>query len=328
MGAGEVSLLDNMKLFVRVTELGSLSAAGRDLRVSPAVASHRLKELENYIGVRLLNRSTRSLQATEQGEIFYQGCLEVLSALEEAEAAVSALGGRPRGALRVTVPLGLGRQVIAPAVPSFNALYPEIEVRLRLSDHILDMMREGVDAAIRLAPLADSSLKMRKICECQRILCASPAYLEAHGVPTQPEDLSSHTCLLLRFPGSTQFQWTLSSPEGPQKVAAGGPYDADDADVLTDWALAGCGITMKPVYDVADHLRSGALVPVLPDYPPPTATLAILYPHRRLLAPKVKAFADYFIEVAKRDITAALDSLSIEALAQSAPGRSRSRRKK
>lgn len=322
-----MSLFDNMKLFVRVIELGNLSVAGRDLRVSPAVASHRLKELENYVGVRLFNRSTRRLQATEQGEIYYQGCLEVLSALEEAEAAVSALGGRPRGALRVTAPLGLGRQLIAPAIPKFTRLYPEIEVRLRLSDHLLDMMREGVDAAIRLAPLADSNLKMRKICDCRRVLCAVPAYLEARGISQEPGDLADHTCLLLRFPGSTQFQWVLSTPQGPQKVSAAGPFDADDAAVLTDWALAGCGIIMKPVFEIADQLRDGALVPVLLDYPPESATLAFLYPHRRLLAPKVKVFADYMIDICRQEITAALDGLSIEALAQGGKSQSRGRRK-
>lgn len=322
-----MSLFDNMKLFVRVIELGSLSAAGRDLRVSPAVASHRLKELENYVGVRLFNRSTRRLRATEQGEIYYQGCLEVLSALEEAEAAVSALGGRPRGTLRVTAPLGLGRQLIAPAIPEFTALYPEIEVRLRLSDHLLDMMREGVDAAVRLAPLADSDLKMRKICDCRRILCAAPAYLEARGRPAEPQDLEDHTCLLLRFPGSTQFHWILATPQGAKKVPAAGPFDADDAAVLTDWGLAGRGIIMKPVFEVADHLRSGALVPILLDYPPESATLAFLYPHRRLLAPKVKVFADYMIEICRREITSALDGLCVEALAQGGKQRRRGRAK-
>ena len=309
-----MALLENIRVFVRVVELGSLSAAGRDLRLSPAVASHRIKELEKHLGVRLFNRTTRQLQPTEQGTLFYQGSLEVLHALEQAEAAVAAVGGRPRGALRVTAPLGLGRQFLSPAIPAFHERYPEIDVRLRLSDHLIDLMREGVDAAIRLAVFSDSSFTMRKICDCERVLCASPAYLAARGTPKTPHDLLQHDCLLLRFAGSTQYQWTLLGPGGAQKLSVGGPFDADDGDVLTDWALAGRGIVMKPLFEVAAHMRAGALAPVLPRYATEPATLAMIYPHRRLLAPKVKVFADHMVPLLAGAVKEALDGVRVADL--------------
>jgi DNA-binding transcriptional LysR family regulator len=283
-------------VFVRVVELGSLSAAGRHLRLSPAVVSHRLQQLESHLGARLLNRTTRQVQPTEQGLVYYQACQDVMDALERAESAIADAGGMPRGSLRVTAPLGFGRRVLAPLVPEFQARHPEVDVRLRLSDHLIDLLEEAVDCAIRMAVLADSSLIVRKIADCPRVLCAAPAYLEAHGHPAVPEDLLEHRCLLLRFAGSQQFRWTLTTPDGPVTLPVGGPLDADDGDVLTEWALLGQGIALKPLWEVAAHLRQGRLEPVLSDFPPEPAALAVLYPHRRLLPAKVKAFADFMVE--------------------------------
>jgi DNA-binding transcriptional LysR family regulator len=290
-----MSLLENIRSYVRVVELGGLSAAGRHLRLSPAVISHRLQQLEEQLGVRLINRTTRQIQVTQQGEVFYQGCLEVLAALERAETAVSEAGATPRGTLRVTAPLGLTRRWLASLMSEFQAQYPHVEVRLRLSDHLLDLVKEGVDVAVRVAVLRDSSFVMHKIADCRRILCAAPAYLERHGVPARPDDLFQHNCLLLRFPGSQQFTWTLRGADGPVKLAVAGRLDADDGDVLTGWALAGEGIVMKPAFEVAAELRSGALVPVLEGFPPEPATLAVLYPSRQLLPAKVRAFVDFVV---------------------------------
>ena len=291
-----MALLENIRVFVRVVELGSLSAAGRQLRLSPAVVSHRLQQLERHLGARLLNRTTRQVQPTEQGLVYYQACQDVMEALERADSAIADAGGTPRGSLRVTAPLGFGRRVLAPLVPAFQAQHPEVDVRLRLSDHLIDLLQEAVDCAIRMAVLADSSLIVRKIADCPRVLCAAPAYLEAHGRPAVPEDLLEHRCLLLRFAGSQQFRWTLATPDGPVTLPVAGPLDADDGDVLTTWALIGQGIALKPLWEVAGHLRAGRLEPVLPDFPPEPVTLAVLYPHRRLLPAKIKAFADFMVE--------------------------------
>ena len=167
-------LLDNIAVFVRVVELRNLSAAGRDMRISPAVASNRIKELEKYLGVRLFNRTTRQLMPTEHGTAFYPGAKQVLDAIAEAEAAVAALSGQPRGTIKVTAPLGLGRRLIASGIPEFRDRYPDIEVRLRLSDHEVDIMKEGIDVAFRLGVLEDSSLRMRGIMDCERVLAAAP----------------------------------------------------------------------------------------------------------------------------------------------------------
>lgn len=285
--------LENIRIFVRVVELGGMSAAGRNLRLSPAVISHRLQQLEDQLGVRLLNRTTRQVSVTEQGAVFYQGCQEVLAALERAETAVSEIGATPRGTLRVTAPLGLARRWLAPLAAEFRRQAPKVDLRLRLSDHLLDLLREGIDVAVRLAVPRDSGLVMHKIADCPRLLCAAPGYLAARGQPARPEELLSHDCLLLRFPGSQQYTWTLETAEGPLKLAVGGPLDADDGDVLTDWAVAGLGIVLKPRFEVAAHLRDGRLVPVLADHPPEPATLAVLYPHREHLPGKVRAFADF-----------------------------------
>ena len=298
-------LLENMQVFVRVVELGSLSAAGRHLRLSPAVVSHRLQQLENHLGVRLLNRTTRQVQPTEQGSAYYEACQEVIAALAHAESVVAESGGTPRGNLRVTAPLGFGRRILAPLIPEFLRRYPQLDVRLRLSDHLLDLVKEGVDVAVRVAVLRDSSFVMHKVADCRRVLCAAPAYLERHGLPRLPDDLFQHNCLLLRFPGSQQFTWTLNGPDGPVKLALAGRLDADDGDVLTGWAVAGQGIVMKPAFEVAEHLRTGALVLVLEDFPPEPATLAVLYPSRQLLPAKVRAFVDFTVPRLRAAIGAA-----------------------
>ncbi|MEA1672358.1 LysR family transcriptional regulator [Nitrospirillum sp. BR 11163] len=299
-----MALLENMQVFVRVVDLGSLSAAGRNLRMSPALVSHRIQQLEAHLGARLLNRTTRQLQATETGLVFYQHCLEVLEAVERAHSSIAAEGGAPSGSVRVTAPLGFGRRVLGPLVPEFRAANPMVDVRLRLSDHLLDLLRESVDMAIRMATLKDSSFVVRKIADLRRVLVAAPRYLEARGRPKAPSDLLEHDCLLLRFPGTQQYRWTLTSPrkgDGDKdeskstKLSIAGPMDADDGDVLTRWAVDGHGIALKPLWEVADEVKSGALEIVMPEHPPEPVQLAIVYPHRALLPAKVQSLSDFLV---------------------------------
>ncbi len=287
--------LESLRVFVRVVELGSITSGGRDLRLTPAVASNRIKELETRLGVRLFNRTTRKLSPTEVGKVFYEHALKVVAAVEAAEAAVASVSDTPRGPVRVTAPLGVGRRLIAPLVPEFAALYPEVEVRLRLSDRKVDLLEDGLDVAFFVGEPKDSSLKLRKIIDCERVLCASPAYLEAQGRPRQPEDLLAHNCLLLRYPRSPEYYWVLKTPEGPRRLDVSGRFDADDGDVLTEWALAGRGIAMKPRFDVAQHLEAGRLVEVLPATPPMPATFGCLYPHRKFQDPKIRLFVDFMV---------------------------------
>ncbi len=309
-----MSLLENMRVFVRVVEQDSMSAAGRLLRLSPAVVSHRIQALESHLGVRLLNRTTRRVQPTEQGLVFYTACQEVLASVERAENVVAGIGGAAQGSLRVTAPLGFARRILAPLVPEFQQLHPKVTLQLRCSEHLLDLLTESVDVAVRMAILSDSSLISRKIATCERLLCAAPAYLSEKSAPEAPEDLLDHNCLLLRFPGSQQFRWTLQTPEGPKTYSVQGRFDADDGDALTGWALAGRGIVLKPLWEVADHLRDGRLVPVLPDFPPEPVSLSVLYPHRRLLPARVKAFADFAVTRFAEEIEARLQGIMLQTL--------------
>ncbi|MEE2866129.1 MAG: LysR family transcriptional regulator, partial [Pseudomonadota bacterium] len=264
-----MSYLESLRVFTRVVELGSITSGGRDLRLTPAVASKRIKELEKHLGVRLFNRTTRSLTPTEVGKVFYDYAVKALESIEDAEAAVASFSDTPRGVIRVTAPLGAGRRIIAPLVPRFVEKFPATEVHMRLSDRKVDILSDGLDVAFFIGTPQDSNLKLRKISDCPRVLCAAPEDLEKHGTPRTPDDLLSdeHNCLLLRYPRSPEYYWVLQTPAGPRKLQVSGKMDADHGDVLTDWALSGYGIVNKPRFDVAQHLESGRLVEILKDTP-------------------------------------------------------------
>ncbi len=300
-----MSYLESLKVFVRVTELGSITAGGRDLRMTPAVASKRIKELETRLGVRLFNRTTRKLTATEAGEVYFEYAVRVIEALEASEAVIAGISGRPRGVIRVSAPLGVGRRIIAPHIPEFQRRYPDVEIRLRLSDRKLDMMNDRQDVAFFIGVLEDSNLKFRKIADCDRLFCAAPAYLKAHPPPTTPEDLLGHHCLLLRYPRAPEYFWTASTPDGPRKLEVSGNFDADDGDVLLSWALAGHGIANVPRFEAVRYLATGALVEVLADTPPVPVSFGCLYPHRRFQDPKVQTFLEFMLPACQRSVAAA-----------------------
>ncbi|WP_099826295.1 LysR family transcriptional regulator [Oceaniglobus indicus] len=292
-----MSYLDNIRTFVRVYELGSMSAAARDQRISPAVASARMTQLEHHLGVRLFQRTTRSLSPTEQGTIFYEGACAILESVEQAEAGVADITENPRGTLHIAAPLGLGRRLIAPHIPDFSTKYPDVTVRLRLSDRKIDLTAEGLDVAFILGRPEDSTLRIRKIADCDRVLCASPDYIARHGHPMSGGEIDKgqHNCLNLRFPGAPEFQWELKTPSGAARFEVRGRFESDDGDVLTAWALAGAGIVMKPTFEIADHLQSGALIRVAEDTPPLPVQLACLYAHRRHQDPKARLFMEFMI---------------------------------
>ncbi|MDH5528653.1 MAG: LysR substrate-binding domain-containing protein [Paracoccaceae bacterium] len=308
-----MAYVNNLKMFVRVHDLGSMSAAARDQRTSPAVASARIAELEKHLGIRLFNRTTRRLQATENGRIFYEGAQKVLDAIDEAEASVMSSTVNLRGTVFVAAPLGIGRRFIAPHVPSFKDEYPQIDVRLRLSDRVIDVTAEGLDMAFHLGTLDDSTLKLRSVADCPRLLCAAPAYIERRGDPVDGQALvqDKHDCLNLRFPGAREFQWTLVTPDGPRRFEVNGPFETDDGDVLTGWALAGRGIIMKPIFEVAEHLKSGALVPVAQATPPVPVQLSCLTQHRRLRDPKIRVFTDFIIAKCRADLARAVEGVTL-----------------
>ena len=305
-----LSYVNNLRMFVRVLELGSMSAAARDQRTSPAVASARVADLERHLGVRLFNRTTRRLQPTENGRLFYDGARRVIEAIDEAEAAVMASTKNLKGSIFLAAPLGIGRRFIAPHVPAFKDEFPQIDLRLRLSDRRIDVVAEGLDMAFHLGQLEDSNLKLRVVADCPRLLCASPGYVARRGDPEDGEALvrDRHDCLNLRFPGAREFQWTLSTPEGPRRYEIAGPFETDDGDVLTNWALDGRGIVLKPLFEVAEYLRDGRLVPVARATPPLSAQLSCLTQDRRLMDPKIRAFTDFIVARCRTDLARATET--------------------
>ena len=299
-----MSYVNNLKTFVRVYELGSMSAAGRDLRISPAVSSSRINDLEKHLGSRLFNRTTRNLTATQQGKLFYKGAIKILDTIEEVEGSIAEITSKPKGTIFISAPLGMGKKLIAPAVPQFREQYPDINVRLRLSDRAVDITNEGLDAAFVLGNLNDSELRVIPIHEFERVLCASPDYIEKNGMPENGDALHSekHQCLLLRYPGSNEFFWNLFVDDQIKRYEFDSPLESDDGDVLTDWALSGCGIINKPEFEISEYLASGKLVKVALETPPTKQPFSCVYPHKRLQDPKIRLFIDFMVSECKRQI--------------------------
>ncbi|HXD02395.1 MAG TPA: LysR family transcriptional regulator, partial [Novosphingobium sp.] len=250
---------EDLAIFVRVVELGSLSAAGRDMRLSAAVVSNRIARLEKNVGTRLLNRTTRHVSLTEDGSHYYEHCVAILNELEQAESALDAITAEPRGPIKVTVPSVFGRLHIAPHIPQFIERHPQMQVRLHLTDMLVDLIQERIDLAIRIAELSDSTAIVRKLANNRRLIVASPDYLKRRGTPQVPEDLLDHNCLLLRFPGSKQYRWTLRGPDGPITLRVSGNMDSNNGEALRDWCLAGHGLALKSLWEIVDDLNEGRL---------------------------------------------------------------------
>ena len=286
--------LQEIAVFTRIVGTGSLSAAARDLGLSPALISRRLSGLESRLGVRLINRTTRSLHLTDEGAAYYETCTRVLAEMQEADAAVSAGRAEPRGILRVALPASFGNQHVAPLVPKFAERYPDVQLALSLSDRNVNVVEEGFDLAVRIADLADSSLAARKLAPNRRVVCASPAYLRRHGTPRTPEDLAKHNCVATDF----SMNWDYRGPDGkPGSVRISGRYACDNWEVLRDWALAGLGIALKSTWDVRRHLEDGSLVSLLPGYTfASDVAIYAVYPHRRHLPAKTRAFIEFLAE--------------------------------
>ena len=291
-------LVHGMLVFSKVVQAGSLSAAARELGVSTAVVSRTLANLEARLGVRLVNRTTRSLHLTDEGASYYETCQRILTEIEEADAAVSARRVEPQGLLRVALPASFGHNHIAPLVPRFAAMYPKIQLALALSDRAVNLIEEGFDVAIRIAELKDSSLAARKLAPNRRVVCASPAYLRQHPEPKTPQDLAQHNCLIATWEQGMSMVWEYKSPVGKRgSVRVTGRYACDNWEVLREWAVAGLGVALKSTWDVRKHLEDGSLVPLLPGYEFGTDVgIDAVYPHRRHLPAKTRVFIDFLAE--------------------------------
>ena len=284
--------LDGIAAFARVVESGSFSAAARQLRISKSAVSAHVQRLEERLGIRLLNRTTRRLSMTEAGAAYYRHCTRILAEAEAAEQAASALQREPRGTLRISAPDSFGWMHVAPAVPDFLRRYPELSVDIALSPAYVNLVDEGLDLAIRIGMLEDSPLVVRKLAPSRLVACATPAYLKEHGVPREPGDLAKHNCLctsLLPWGG----EWRLAGKRGEVRVAVGGSFRSNNAETLRAATLDGVGIAVLPTWAVAEPLRSGALRRVLDAWEPPASTIYAVYPGKRLMSMKVRAFVDH-----------------------------------
>lgn len=285
--------IDYLHLFIRLATTHNISQAGEDLGLSPAVASSHLRKLETDLGVRLFHRTTRQVTLSEEGRLFLPHAEEILASIESARAAMGSRQQTPRGTLRVTVSASFGRMHLLPGVPGLMERYPEMDLDLRLSDTIVDVVEGGFDIAIRNSELKDSSMIARRLAPDRRLVCASPAYLEKHGVPQTPSDLSHHRCLNLLG----LDQWGFITPAGIETVRVNTRLRVDNGEAVRDACVAGLGITTISTWSAYQHLASGELVEILADTPLQSSTdLWAIYPSTRQLAPKVRAFLDYYLE--------------------------------
>ena len=285
--------LQDMDLFVRAVATGSLSAAGRELGLSPAVASKRLARLEGRLGTRLLQRSSRRLSLTDNGALYLERCQAILAEVAEAEDLLGGDDAQVRGTLRVSATSGLGRRWVGPVVAEFAARHPEVAVQLSLTDRVVDLVESGVDCAVRVGPRADDRLIARKLADNRRVVCATPAYLQAYGVPATPAELARHACLVLAAGNALHADWRFRPPHGAAThVRVRGRLASDNGQQVHDWMLAGHGLARRSFWDVADDLASGRLVEVLRDWSDEDAPISLIYASRRHLPRRTRLFID------------------------------------
>lgn len=283
-------------VFARVVEEGSFTAAAERLGESKSAVSKQIGRLEDSLGTRLLNRTTRRMSLTEAGAIFYERVRRVVEEVEEARIAVSQLQAAPRGTLRVSAPVSFGMTHVAPMLPLFMARYPDLHVDIALTDHQVDLVEDGIDVAIRIGALTDTSLIARRIREYRRLIVASPDYWRKHGMPEHPNDLGDHNCLTYAYllGGRT---WRLRAPDGTEiAVRVGGSMNANNGELLMSAAEAGLGIIQSPSFICDQAVAAGRLVPALEDYEFEPVGLHAVFPHARNLSTKVRVFVDFLVQ--------------------------------
>jgi DNA-binding transcriptional LysR family regulator len=286
--------LDAMALFVRVVEIGSFSAAAKEKGIGQPAVSKQIRALEQRVRTQLLHRGARGLRPTEAGTDYYQRCRAILAQLQEAEGAVTGLQGRLNGALSIHTSVMLGQMYVVPLLLRFQEIHTGLSIKLNVNDLLVDLVEEGVDMAIRggAVALRDSSLAQRRLGMTRRVTVATPGYLERHGTPATPEDLTRHNCLLHTYlPFGNE--WPFDGPEREETVRVSGDFTTNSAHALRAALLAGRGITLGPAWLFYDSLETGELVPVLEDYAPPPIEVSALYPSGRHLSTKVVAFTEF-----------------------------------
>jgi len=282
-----------LKTFGLVAERGSFAAAASDLGLTPAMVGRQIGWLEERLGVALITRTTRRQSLTEAGLVFLERSRAVLAELEAAEESVARMRSAPRGRLRINAPVTFGATLLAPAIPAFLARYPQVHVDLTLNNRVVDLVDEGFDAVIRTGDLADSGLIARNLAPYPLLCCTTPDYLARQGVPLQPRDLERHACLGFN-PNARHLDWTFLGPTGgAETVRVTGPFSSDSGQALLAAARGGAGILLQAEALLAEDLRAGRLVPILPGYRPRPLAAHILYAGSRAVPLKLRAFLDF-----------------------------------
>ena len=289
-----------LQVFRHVSALNSFAAAGRRLDLSPAAISKNITELEAYVGVRLINRTTRRMALTEEGRIYLEHVVRGLDAFSEADQALNPLKIEPRGTLRVSAPMTVALTRLSTAIPRFLSRYPEMILDLHLDDRRVDLIKEGFDLAIRGSDnLEDSSLIAKKLMIMPHVLCAAPSYFEAHGKPKAPSDLRSHNCVRFSLSGHADI-WEFSKDGHTERIAIDARYSVTSSLAVRDALREGFGLSLIPYPYVEDDLRDGRLQSVLEDWSTVETTLYAVYPSRQHLAPKTRVFLDFLVETFSR----------------------------
>ena len=287
-----------MRVFAAVVDAGSFVGASDALDMSKPAVSRYVADLETRLGVRLLHRTTRRLSLTEEGEVFYARCAELLGNIEEAEAEITSRSGEATGQLKVSVPVSFGLLHLAPLWAQFMARHPKVVLDLTLSDRMVDLVEEGFDVAVRIARLPSSSLVSRKLSSTRMILCASPAYLKAHGTPQHPSELAGHAILAYSLLSMGE-SWEFEGPQGPVAVKVEPRMRSNSGDTCRAVALRHQGLVIQPSFLVGDDVRSGALVELMPGYRSIEMGIYAMYPTRKHVLPKVRLLIDYLVEAFK-----------------------------
>lgn len=288
--------LTEIAVFVQVVKSGSFTDAAEHLGMSKSGVSKFVTRLEEHLGARLLNRTTRRLSLTEAGEVFFERSRRGLEEIDDASTEVSRLQNAPRGTLKINAPMSFGILHVAPALAAFQAKYPDLTVDMSLDDRKIDLVEGGYDLALRISNMADSSLVARRLAPCRHVICAAPSYLAAHSAPTNPAELRDHHIVGYKYQASMN-EWEFQRPSGEQlSVPVSSCTQINNSLAVREALLSGIGIARTPTFIVGEDIRQGRLVPLLTNYRLPEVALYLVYAHRQNLSPKVRAFVDFMAE--------------------------------
>lgn len=294
--------LEGLKFFIRLVEKKGIASAGRDFGLSPATASNRLSELEDFYEAKLVNRTTRSLSLTDEGRLLFEKARNLIDESEDLKNQIRHGARQLSGSIKISGPQDLGRHILAPLLDQFLERHPKLHIELQLEDNYLDLISEGIDVAIRLGQLRDSSLKGLKLGSNSRIVCASPTYLKTHGTPKHPKDLPEHNCLIMHWGRVIDREWNFKINDRKTTVTVCGNRSSNNGDQVKTWCLKGHGLAFKSIWDVKPYLKTGELVEVLADFRcDQDSALQLLYPGGYPPSRRVRTLIDFLVETINKD---------------------------